>query len=186
MCLGFGVLVGACAEEEPEPSYEPVVEVEVNRDVDLSKYTSFDIIDPAPSAEGEPPPQVIEAQAQLEDAIVAELSAKGLTRDRKSPQLLVNPLVNVEQATSAARYYEAYYGWYWGYEYLWTLEYDYLDGSLVLDVVDRGDPDDVGDDLLVYRGAVHGLLAEDIDVIELQIRNATQAIFAQWPTSTPT
>lgn len=181
MLVGLGVMLGACAEDEPDASYEPDIEVEVNPDADFSQYTSFDIVDPIPSASGDPPPEFRNVQTTLEDAIVAELSDKGLTRDRNSPQLLVNPLVSLEPATDAAQFYQAYYGWYWGYEYLWTVNYEYVDGSLVLDVVDRGNPDDDADDLLVYRGAARGLMAEDLDVIELQLRNATQAIFAQWP-----
>lgn len=183
MFFGAGVLMGACAEDEPEPTYEPSIAVETNNEVDLSKYTTFDIVDPSPNAMGDPPPEFVEVQDELVNAIEAELNDKGLTRDPNSPQLLVNPLVNVQQATAAATFYEAYYGWYWGYQYAWTTTYEYLDGSLLIDVVDRGSPDDMADDVLVYRGVAQGLMAQDLDVIELQIRNATKAIFAQWPPS---
>jgi hypothetical protein len=183
LLLGFAMTVGACGDDDDddEQDYQVQSDIEVNPDVDFSKYTSFDIVDPAPNATGDPPAEFVEAQAELEKAIVAELEDHGLRRDPNSPQLLVNPLVSTKRATGARQFYEAYYGWYWGYEYLWTLEYDYIDGSLVIDVVDRGDPEDVGDDLLVYRGAVYGMMSEEIDVIKLQIRNATQAIFAEWP-----
>jgi hypothetical protein len=153
MLFGFVMLVGACKDDEaPEEDYEPRVEAEY-----------------------------VEIKAQLEEAIIAELKDKGLRHDPNSPQLLINPLVSIKRATGQAQFYEAYYGWYWGYEYQWTVEYDYLDSALVIDVVDRRDPDDIADDLLVYRGAVYGLMAEDLDVIKLHIRNATQAIFADWP-----
>jgi hypothetical protein len=183
MLLGSVLLVGACADKDDESAdnYEPQVEIEVNPDVDFSKYISYDIVDPSPNASGDAPAELIEVKAELEQAIVAELKKKGLRRDPNSPQLLVNPLVNYKRATDAKQFYEAYYGWYWGYEYLWTVYYDYIDGSLVIDVVDRRDPGDIGDDLLVYRGAVYGFMAEDVDVIKLHIRNATQAIFSEWP-----
>lgn len=186
--LGVGSLLGACKDDgdgDSQGEYEPSVEVEANPDVDLTQYSTFDIVDPAPNATGDAPRQFLDFQIELEDAIVAELTGKGLTRDRTSPQLLVNPLVNIEPATGTTQFYESYYGWYWGYDAVWTVTYDYDKGSLVLDVVDRGQPDDVGDDVLVYRGAVHGLLAQDSEVIALQLRNATQAIFAEWPTRTP-
>ncbi|HLT34675.1 MAG TPA: DUF4136 domain-containing protein [Enhygromyxa sp.] len=187
--LGAGLLLGACKDDEQQDeqsSYEAKIEVEVNPDVDFSQYTSFDVVNPAPNAAGDPPPQFIDFQLEVEDAIAAELSAKGLTRDRNSPQLLVNPMVSLEPASSAAQFYESYYGWYWGYEALWAFNYDYTEGSLVIDVVDRGNPDDLGDDVLVYRGAAYGLMAQDREVIQLQLRNATQAIFAEWPTTAPT
>ena len=185
LALGLGLTLVACAEDsssaDEQGAYELTIDVEANPQVDFSSYTSFDIVDPTPNAEGDPPPEFVEVQAELEDAIIAEMSAKGLTRDPNSPQLLINPMVNVDAAISAGRFYESVYGWFWGYEYLWTVEYDYADGSLVLDVIDRGNPDNVEDDLLVYRGAAHGLLAEDIELIEDQIDDATQAIFDQWP-----
>lgn len=186
MMLGLGLLVAACAEEEPEPEYQPSVDIEVNPDVDLSKYMTFDIVNPSPNAAGDPPANFAEAQAELEEAIVAELGDKGLTRDRESPQLLVNPLVSTTPATGVQQFYESVYGWYWGYEVLWTVKYDYIEGTLVLDVLDRRDPEDTSDDVLVYRGAASGLMAEDIEVIKLQIRNATHAIFASWPACTRT
>jgi hypothetical protein len=48
-------------------------------------------------------------------------------------------------------------------------------------VVDQGDRADIGDDVLVYRGVADGLMAEDIEVIKLELRNAARAIFASWP-----
>jgi hypothetical protein len=179
--LGFGLFAGACADDEVAAEYEPVVEIEVNPDVDLSQYATFDIVDPKLNAEGEPPPNFTAIQAELEQAIVDEMRVKGLTRVSGSPQLLINPLINVEPATDAAQFYQSAYGWYWGYEYLWTVQYEYTEGTLVLDVLDVADPELAGDDVLVYRGAVMGLLAEDLDVIELQIRNATAAVLASWP-----
>jgi hypothetical protein len=182
MLVGFATFAGACGDDDDDEDedYEPRVEVEVNPDVDFSQYISFDIVDPAPTS-GDPPAEYIEIKDQLEQAIIAELKDKGLRHDPNSPQLLVNPLVSIKRATDQATFYEAYYGWYWGYEYQWTVDYDYLDSSLVIDVVDRRDPGDIADDLLVYRGAVYGLMAEDVEVIKLHIRNATQAIFADWP-----
>lgn len=189
LILGSCPLVAGCAEDQPEtdtevevePDSDFHVEVEINHEVDFSQYTSFNIVDPTLAIAGNPPPEFLEVQAELTDAIVAELRAQGLTRDTESPQLLINPLVNLEVEISLEDFYDAYYGSYWGYDYFWTVEYDYSLGSLLLDVVDRGDPEDVEDDLLVFRGAAHGMLAADIEVIEAQLEPVTREIFGRWP-----
>jgi hypothetical protein len=185
MALGFGLLLGACARDEEEQSavYEPAVAAEANPNVNLTLYSTFDIVNPVPSAMGEPPRQFLDAQTELEDAIVAELGGKGLTRDRTSPQLLVNPLIGQQPTSTAAQFYDAAYGWYWGYEHLWTSDAQHVEGTIVLDVVDRRDVDDVDDDVLVYRGSAQGLMAQDGEVIERELRSSVKQIFAQWPMS---
>ena len=82
-------------------------------------------------------------------------------------------------------FYDGYYGWYYGYEYSWTTTVTYEVGTLLLDVIDRRATADVADDLLVYRGVAQGLLSQDLEVAKLQTRNATHAIFADWPTPAP-
>ncbi|MFO7566444.1 MAG: DUF4136 domain-containing protein [Enhygromyxa sp.] len=188
--LGACLLLAACgdegeASEDESGAYEPTVEVEVNQNADLSRYTTYDIVNLTPSPQGIPPRALLDVQAQIDDAIVAELGSRGLTRDRSSPQLLVNPLVNREPTTSTGEFYQSMFGWYWGYDYVWTVEFEYAEGSLVLDVVDRGDVDDVGDDLLIYRGAVHALIAQDSEVIRRELRSSVQAMFAGWPGQEP-
>lgn len=183
--LGLWVLASvACKPDEPETNDEqpePVVEIEINPDVDFSTYTTFDIVDPSVHIEGEPAQDFDVIQTQLEQAIVTQLTDKGLTRDTEAPQLLVNPFIATSEATDQPRFYESYYGWYYGYLYTWTVKIDYTTGSLLLDVVDQGDLEDIADDVLVYRGAAIGLMAQDIEVVKLQVRNTTQAIFADWP-----
>jgi hypothetical protein len=183
LLLAAGIVAPACADEDdvPDEPYQPTVETEINPDVDFSQYSSFDVIDPEAAVDGDPPPEFAAYQQQINDSVIAELRGEGLTHDPDDPQLLVNPFVSIEAATGAYTFYDAYWGWYYGYEYLWTLRYDYTDGSLMFDVVDRGDPDDIADDVLVYRGVAVGLLGEDPEIIKLQIRNATRAIFADWP-----
>lgn len=157
------------------------VEAEANPQIDFSKYTSFDVVDPTPNATGDPPPAFVDVQVDLNDAIIDELTNKGLYRDPHSPQLLVNPLVSVDSAAATASLYDAVYGWYWGYDHQWMADFDYEDDSLLIDVIDRGDPANAEDDVLVCRGIAIGLMAEDRDVIEARLREATQAIFDKWP-----
>ncbi|NJK31330.1 MAG: DUF4136 domain-containing protein [Deltaproteobacteria bacterium] len=175
------LVVGACSDDDDEPEYEPNIDIEINPDADFADFMTFDIVDPTLHTDDVPPREFVEVETQIEDAIVEQLGAKGLTRTSDRPDLLINPFASVSTVSDEAQFYETYYGYYWGYEYLWTVGFDYQIGSLLIDVVDQGDPDDTADDVLVYRGVAEGLLSEDIEVIKLQIRNATKAIFVAWP-----
>lgn len=175
-------LTSACAEPvEEEVGYEVDVVVDINPDVDLSSYSSFDVVVPSSRVEDPAPYEFAEVEGLVVDAVVAELTARGLTRDTAAPELLVNPVVNVNTVTSILHFYDSYYGWYWGYDYLWTIGYEFARGTLIVDVVDQGAIEDIEDDLLVYRGIARGMMAEDLEVIELEIRNAMLEIFAEWP-----
>jgi hypothetical protein len=163
------------------------VTIELNPDVDLARYTSFAVLDPVQILATAPPPEYAALAAEIDAAIIAELTSKGLVYvpdgldGPDEPDLLVNPLVSVARATNAASFYTAYWGWYYDYQARWTLVWDYPVGSLMLDIVDPRDRDDTADDVLVYRGVARGLLAGDTDVLGLELRNATRALFADWP-----
>jgi hypothetical protein len=178
MIVAALIVLGACAGP-PTPGeriYEQEIHVEINPDVDFDDYASFDVLDPVEGAgAGEAPFELEEVHEQLTNAIIAELTARGLTHDTDDPALLVNPLVSVADSFDRHSFYQATYGWYWGYEHQWTVGYELRRGSLVLDVVD------LDADLLVYRGTATDLMAEDADVIKLELRNATRTIFAGWP-----
>lgn len=184
LVLISSLAVLACADDKDTtaaPAQQPTIETEINPDADFSQFTSFDLIDPETAIDEEPPPDFDSYQAAIEAAVIDELTRKGLTYDTGAPDLLVNPFVSVEQVSEAYSFYDAYWGWYYGYEYLWTTEVEYAEGSLLIDVIDRRERDDIADDVLVYRGVAQGLLAQDSEVIKLQLRNATHAIFADWP-----
>lgn len=178
----LALVLSACPDpDEPAPEYTLDVQIEALPGVDLATYASFDVVTPITQAAEDPPYDFALIEDELVAAIVAELVDKGLTRDPEAPELLINPIVNVREVDDRYRMFGSFYGWYWGYQYLWTAYYEFTRGTLILDVVDQGALDDPYDDLLVYRGIARGLMAEDIDVIRLELRNATAAIFAQWP-----
>ena len=188
--------LGACADERfaAEPEYELAVDVDVNPDAMLSSYATFDVVDPREQVDDSPLASFDEIEPQLNEAIVEALTAKGLSHDTESPDLLVNPLVTISEVTDQYSFYDAYYGWYWGYDHLWTVSYEFSRGSLVIDVVDPGEPEDAmddmnemdeTDDMLVYRGVAWGLMAEDLAIIELELRNAVREIFEDWPEASP-
>ena len=171
----------ACNEDSGATEPEPDVTIERNPDVDLASYASFAVIHPEVRIESDPPPEYATIAPELEQAIIAELTGKGLTHDPDGAELLVNPLVSVTEASDSSSYYQSYWGWYYGYTTGWTVVWDYAEGSLMLDVVDPGDRDDPTDDLLVYRGVANGYLGRDSDIVQLQLRNAVHALFADWP-----
>jgi len=189
MFLCMGALLPAACEDEPEDDeslFMGTVDTDINATVDFAVYTTFDIADPMAEGGGEAPPaSYAEIRDQLFAAIDHELTEAGLTRSADNPSVIVSPFIAVDPTAQDVEFYDGYYGWYYGYEYSWTTTVTYDVGTLLLDVVDRRATADVVDDLLVYRGVAQGLLSQDIAVAKLQIRNATHAIFEDWPTSTP-
>jgi hypothetical protein len=183
-----------CSEEESTESTQ-TVEHEINDEADFSQFRTFTVVDPsAEAAEGEtdsdaadagveePPYNLADLNAEVLTEIDAQMTGLGLTRDDDAADLSVTYFAKKETFEDYVTFYDAYYGWYWGYEYTWTMEVEYDTGTLIIDVVDLGASDGVGDDLLVFRGIAEGLLGSDKDVQLLQIRNAVDAIFEGWPT----
>ncbi len=191
--FAFGL---GCTSDDDDPSYKSI-DHEINEDLDFTTYKTFDIVDPLGDAPGdidagagdggtsEPgddaPGALVELNDEIQAAIETEMLALGLTRDTVNPDLMASPLVRVSSGTETVGFYDYFYGFYWGYEYTWTIDVDYELGTLIIDVVDLGDAPDGFDDVLAFRGVAEGVMAEDQAVVEIQLRNAVNAIFAGWP-----
>jgi hypothetical protein len=123
-------------------------------------------------------------------SIVSEMEGRGYVRDKAAPDLLITPLVRLQDVAVAvpAPWYDYYYGWYWGYG--WGLGFPWYPediiilqaGTLIIDVVDIGDRGTTKDDKLVFRGYATAILPTDPTDVSDEIRDSVSAIFDYWPT----
>ena len=181
--VALGASAVACTEDDGNDSneYKPQVETSRDKNTDFTLFNTFDIIDPLENVM-DPPAEFLEFQDKLEAEITMQLESKGLERTQSTPDLLVNPFVAVESGSTDAGWYDAVWGYYYGYEALLVVPVDYDEGTLALDVIDTMGNDDNGDDLLVYQGWAVNLLSQDPAVVDLQMRNSVKLIFDDWPT----
>ena len=181
--FSFSVL-SACSEEDE--SYNPDISHEINDNLDFTKYKTFSVINPLDKNLDEKPPQeLIDVMDELISEITRQMKELGLKEDNDNPDLQASPFVKGDYNSTPVTFYDYFYGYYWGYEYTWTVEVNYTSGSLIIDVVDtHGTKDKLTDDELAFRGTVSGIMGQDIDVIQLQLRNAVDAIFKGWPKDT--
>ena len=171
---------GACSEDEDD--WGSKITHEVNSNVDFSTFKTFKVINPLDENLGEEPPEeLVKVMDDLIAEINSQMTALGLKEQDDNPDLSVSPFVKGDQNTTPVTFYDYFYGYYWGYEYTWTVDVEYATGTLVIDVVDAGASDSLTDDELVFRGTVSGIMGQDIDVIQLQLRNSVNAIFEGWP-----
>ncbi|MFO7564347.1 MAG: DUF4136 domain-containing protein [Enhygromyxa sp.] len=181
LCLLL-VLLGGCRDEStPRPGPELDVEVQHSPDLELDGYKTFEVIPPTTMVDEAPPTNFVELERHIVAAMTEQLIDKGLTHDAERPQLLINPLVTIGDLGESLDFYDAHFGWYWGYTYPWAQSGQLPRGSLVIDVVDQSGPATPHDDKLVYRGVVRGLLSEDPESVQLALDDAARMIFAAWP-----
>ena len=190
LMLAFGTVIG-CDDDDDENSGPQTVSHEINEDLDFSLYETFNIADPDEGGEpadggvsdgGAVPPDDYDA---IKDEFITEITRQmvelGLTEVEEDPDLRVSVFVKSEESDSDVTFYSYYYGYYWGYEYTWTVNVEYMYGTIIIDVVDLGTDDGETDDVLAFRGVVEGISGQILDVVLMQIRNSVDAVFAGWP-----
>ena len=190
--MGF-VFAAGCGDDDEKKETQTVTH-EINGDVDFTKYKTFDLVDPLGGEteddagvsdagdDGDAPFELGEINAEILTEIEAQMTGLGLSRDETSPDLRVSYFVNKEAAETSVTFYDAFYGYYWGYEFTWTVNIEYDAGTMIIDVVDLGSSPNSTDDVLAFRGIAEGVLAKDQDVRLMQMRNAVDAVFKGWPT----
>jgi hypothetical protein len=164
-----------------------------DKSVDFSEYQTYDVVEPDDVPEGEIAPRAyLEAnRVAVIHSIIGEMEARGYVRERSDPDLLVSPLVrleNVENVVVESPYwYDYYYGWYWDYGYPWyAVDVIQLEaGTLIIDAVDVGDPADVEDDQLVFRGYATAILPRSPTDVSDRIPGVVAEIFDFWPDVRP-
>ncbi len=187
-CVLATAALVACADDDGDIADLPIISGIYDRTVDFDDYQTFDIVEPDEiPAEQTLPRDLLEAdRIALAQAIIEEMEGLGYVRDREDPDLEVTSFIRYRDAeivTEAATWNRYYYGWYWGYAYPWY-DRDVVEleaGTLIIDAVDVGEPDDDGDDVLVFRGSAVGLLPQQPTGTATRIPRVVEEIFEHWP-----
>jgi hypothetical protein len=180
-------LLAACTEEEQALPEAPLVYGVYDMTADFSSYQTFDVVEPGdvPADEPEPKAYLESNRIAVIQSIVAEMEARGYVRDEADPDLLISPFVRLQDVEVVVEeaWYDYYYGWYWGYGYPWydqdvvTLQA----GTLIIDAIDAGERENVGDDTLVFRGHATAILPTQPTDVSHEIADAVSEIFEFWP-----
>lgn len=179
-------LLPACAKEDENLLVVPGV---YDKSADFSAYRTYDLVEPDEMPQGRKLPRAyLESnRIAVTQSIIHEMESRGYVREPSDPDLLVSPFVrfeNVEVPVVQPYYWnDYYYGSYWGYGYPW---YDVdvvrlASGTLVIDAVDVGDPNDEADDKLVFRGYATAVLPARPTDVSAQIPGIIAKIFSTWP-----
>lgn len=185
--LALGLLAACTEEEEQLPPEQPLVAGVYDMTADFSSYQTFDVVEPDDVPDAEPAPQAYLESNRIAvvQAIVSQMEGRGYVRDESDPDLVISPMVRLQEVEVLVEeaWYDYYYGWYWGYGYPWydqdivTLEA----GTLIIDAVDVGERENVEDDKLVFRGYATAILPPQPTDVSHQIQEAVAEIFEFWP-----
>lgn len=180
-------LLVACKEEAEQQPELPAIGGVYDMTVDFSSYQTFDVVEPDKVPAEEPAPQSYSEANRIAviQSIIREMEARGYVRDPNQPDLLITPMVRLEDVEVVVQeaWYDYYYGWYWGYSYPWYDEDVVVleAGTLIIDAVDVGTQEAMDDDQLVFRGYVMALLPSPPTDVSMQISEAITDIFEYWP-----
>jgi len=176
----------ACKDDEQPPESAAIGGV-YDMTVDFRAYQTFDVVEPDKVPADEPAPKAYLESNRIAviQSIVREMEERGYVRDQADPDLLITPMVRLQEVEVVVQevWYDYYYGWYWGYGYPWY-DQDVIvleAGTLLIDAVDVGEWDNAEDDQLVFRGYATALLPnQPVDVSD-RIPEVVSDIFDLWP-----
>ena len=160
------------------------ISYDYDRETDFSTYETYSFYGWVKGSE-----KVINSinQKRFEDAVANELTARGLQRVNDDGDLTVSLFIQFDEqhgVTAYTNYYAAgpygyRYGpgWGWGYGYPTTTyhEYDYLVGTLVIDIFDHQAKD------LVWQGVASQVVDDRPDVREIGIKKVVKAVMKKYP-----
>ena len=149
---------------------------------DFSGYQTYAFA--SPLATDRPDGAVSLLSKYLTDATRRELNARNYRETGARPDLVVNFYVNTEEKirarTSPAR--DAYYGYRRGYYSVWagypteTEVYQYTEGTLHIDIVDRKT------NQMIWEGVAEGRVPRDIrEKLRETVNEVVPEIFTQYP-----
>jgi hypothetical protein len=160
---------------------------DVNKQADFTSYQTFALYNPA----GNQSPLSQLNRNRIDNAIIATMQAKGYTQaDTITADLLVNPLTvakegqNVTANTNYYGYGGFYRPYYWGGGMGMgssTTSFNvnkYIDGSLIIDVIDRSKRE------LIWQGVGNSQIDGPIKDPDTKIPEAVTKIMTSFPAKT--
>jgi hypothetical protein len=180
----------ACGEAPVEsPGLPVVIDGVYDQTVDFSTYQTYNLVEIHEGAEAPPRGYTQANRRAVRTTIHEELHARGLTYDPEDPDLVIAPFIRLTavEVHEEKWWWSGYWGWYWGYASPWHDEnlHAFDAGSLVIDAVDIGDPDDEDDDVLVFRATATALFPNRPVNWADRIADAVVQMFEYWPSEGP-
>jgi len=176
MVLVISAGFSACSSTKITSDYD--------NEADFTKYQDFHYLGWAEHSD-----QILNDldKARIESAFADEFARRGIKFvDQSEADATVSLFLVVDQKTSTTAYTDYYGGMGYGYGYpAWGWgggmgttryqEYDYLDGTLVVDVFDAGTKK------LVWQGVASGTINENTKSREERIKRVAAQIMDQYP-----
>ena len=169
-------LIGACATSKT------VVRSDYDHKVDFSQYHSFGFFEKLATDER----YESLTTEYIKTAVIQEMKSRGYHFVEQNPDLLVNFNIKLKekQKVQSAPYAAGYYGYRWGYYGAWggynynTYTYEYTQGTMNIDLVDRARKQ------MVWEGVAIGRVSEeDFANMEQTISKHVHEIFKKFPFS---
>jgi hypothetical protein len=173
LVISLGILVGGCGS-----SISTSYDYDVNaRFEDYRTYDWAPVPETAPKNAKQAMQRNDLLDKRIRNAVDARLAEKGLTRDTKSPDLLVVYHLGIEDKVQVTDWGYRYSDYYWGYGGRDIDVYNYKEGTLMIDLVDANTHQ------LVWRGAAQKPLDEKSspEKAEQTINNVVGKILSQYP-----
>ncbi|MCK4549685.1 MAG: DUF4136 domain-containing protein [Candidatus Krumholzibacteria bacterium] len=143
------------------------VETDYNRETDFSKYKTYRWIPHVKGTEDNPLMNDPLIEGHVKNAVNTEMAKKGFTKiEEGHPDCLLAYYFTARNRVDVTHHY--------GYWYPHTNVYQYKEGTLILDIVDREDKQ------LIWRGWATGVL-EDRSRINDQINYSVQKLLKKYP-----
>lgn len=179
--LGFlSILLLASCGSSVSVSYD------YDKEADFSQYETFEYYGWAEESD-----KILNEfdKRRIEEAVGGQLADRGLEYVESGGDLVVSLFIVVDEKTGVSAYTDHYSmgspygtfrygpGWGWGYGHSVTRyhEYDYLQGTLVIDVFDREEKK------LVWQGIGTGTVDDNPQTREKNINKAVAKIMAYFP-----
>jgi hypothetical protein len=180
--------LGGCSNGGTCPNIDDSVVTRADPDADFSRYQTFAIREiseeGAAGAGGAGIPEDVQVNLEVaNDAAAEELVLLGLEEvdpEAETPDLWVFSAASTEREEGVNWYCVP--DWYWlGYGYYWDpcawmypIEFEYTEGTLLVGVADSST------DTPVFGGLLKGVLECDSD-LDVRIENGVEAIFDDYP-----
>ena len=143
------------------------VETDYNRETDFSKYNTYRWIPHVKGTEANPLMNDPLIEGHVKNAVNAMMAINGFTRiEEGHPDFLVAYYFTARNRVDVTHHY--------GYWYPHTSVYQYQEGTLIIDIVDRVDKQ------LIWRGWATGVL-EDRSKIKSQVDYSVQKLLKRFP-----